>query len=94
MAKAQTKYKDNFDKRVQTSKDMIAPGSFVFVRKEYYGQIDRKRKLAPIAQGLFRVTPVAEETVVIQTRDIQELLSQDRVVEASPAQEAMRPGVV
>lgn len=34
---AQARYKKNFDDRVRKTKEVLKPGSYAFVRKEYFG---------------------------------------------------------
>jgi len=52
------------------------------VRKEYYSAAERKHKLAPIADGPFKVLAVDALTVTVQMADSTEKVSRDRVVEA------------
>lgn len=45
---AQTKCKEEFEKRFRSSKEILEPGRFEFVRKEFFGPNDRKQKVASI----------------------------------------------
>lgn len=65
MAKAQRKYKKDFDKRVRLSKEAIKPESLVFVRKIFYGPHGQKHKLAPVNERLLRVMSATVRIVVI-----------------------------
>lgn len=82
----QRRYKRDFDKRLRLPTQEISAGSYVFVRKEYFGKQNPRHKLSPIAEGPFRVIDTTEQTVVIQDGLRQEKISRDRVVGApSPA---------
>ena len=84
---ARVRYKRDFDNRLRRNNERLAPGLFVFVRRDYApktdGSVPRKHKLSPVADGPFRVLSVDENTVVIDdNRGNQERLSLDRVVRA------------
>ena len=68
VAKRQSKYKFNFDKRLRRNAEIIHPGDRVFVRKEYTNpQVERKQKLSPVADGPYDVVEVNQDTVVLDT---------------------------
>ena len=85
-AKGQMRYKSDFDKKIRMPIPNIQPGSYVFIRKEYFNpKKDGKHKLAAIATGPYEVIEVNQDAVVIKDKDRQhERISRDRVVMAPP----------
>lgn len=69
---------------MRNSKQEIRPGSYVFIRKEYFSKENPKHKLAPIADGPYKVKSGNEKTVVIEIGQHYEGVSRDRVVKAPP----------
>ena len=86
MAKGQLRYKSDFHKKIRIPMPNNPPGSYVFIRKEYFNpKKDKKHKLATIATGPYEVIEVNQDTVVIKDDDLQhERISRDRVVMAPP----------
>lgn len=65
MAKVQTSYKEEFEKRFRPWKETIEPKSSAFVRKEFHGLHDQKHKLAPVIKGPFQVVSNADTPVIL-----------------------------
>ena len=95
LAKEQARYKKNFDSRLRLPKQEIRPGMYVFVRREKRTEEAPSHKLAPVAEGPYRVTDLGDGTVVIRTTDLaEERVSLDRVVQAPHPERAIAEAVV
>ena len=94
MNREQDRYRRNFDQRLRRHKQDIRPGSFVFVRKEYSNKSERKHKLAPIADGPFRVISANAHTVLIEDGSRRERISKDRVESVPKPQVVVREAVL
>lgn len=90
MAQAQQKYKDNFDKRVQSSRGIIKHESFLFLEKKFYGSHEQKYMLYLATKGPLRVLSTTDTTVVVQIDEKQERFSRDRVVATQTMDKLMR----
>ena len=88
MSKEQDRYRRNFNQCLRRDNQDIRSGSFVFVRKDYTNKNERKHKLAPIANGPYRVVNDDEHTVLIEDGSRRERISRDRV-EAAPNPEVV-----
>jgi len=82
LRKHQLRYQRNFNARTKAQQEPLESGDYVFVRKEYYSTTEKKHKLAPIADGPFKVLKVDAHTVTVQVANATEKVSRDRVVEA------------
>ena len=82
LAKGQKKYQRNFNARTRIPRNTLGVGSFVFVRKEFFDKENKKHKLAPIADGPYRVVSLTPDTVVLRIGEEDERVSRDRIVEA------------
>lgn len=90
LAKAQARYKANFDQHVRPTARPIGVGDWVYVRSDYEGEQGKRHKLAPVAHGPYVVNKVDDSTVVVLINDCLERVSRDRValapVPPSPSQ--------
>ena len=78
---AQARAKRNYDRRLRKQKETIQEGDFVYLRVERKNAADHRHKLAPVAEGPFRVTKTTGNTVVIERADRSvERVSRSRVV--------------
>eukprot|EP00171_Calliarthron_tuberculosum_P014574 IDg14574t1 len=87
LMKSQQRYKKNYDKHLCIRRKHFEVGGYAFLRleKNSEGKTTRRHKLAPIADGPFRVTTVKERTVVLERPDkTREEVSIDRVKPAPP----------
>ena len=86
---SRNRYKKDFDKRLRLPKDDIKTGYFVFVRRDYTSKAEgEKHKLAPRADGPYKVFGCTADTVDLQIGEERERVSRDRVVLApTPASE-------
>ena len=84
MAKGQLRYKSDFDKEIGIHMPNIQPGSYVFIRKEYFNpKKDKKHKMTAIVTGPYEVIEINKDTAAIKDEDRQhERISRDRVVMA------------
>lgn len=87
---AQASYEKNFDVRMWKTKKVLKPGSYAFGRKKYYGKDMPKHKLAPIADGPFRVVSVNTDTSFLDINKEHERLSLDRFVLAPSPEAALK----
>ena len=95
LSKEQARYKKNFDSRLRLPKQEIRPGMYVFVRREKRTEEAPSHKLAPVAEGPYRVTDLGDGTVVIRTTNLaEERVSLDRVVQAPHPERAIAEAVV
>ena len=70
MAKGELSSKSAFAKKIRIPMPNIQPGSFVFIRNEYFNpKKDKKHKLAAIATGRYEVAEVNQDTLVIRDED-------------------------
>ena len=71
LLETQARYKRNYDNRLRRTNTIIKPDDFVFLRVERRDDKETRHKLAPIAEGPFRVKEVdtASKTVVIERED-------------------------
>ena len=86
---AQERYKRAFDKRLRKQREEIKQGDKVFLRVERKNDKDTRHKLAPIAEGPYKVKSVNNDakTVVIEYNDrTVENVSRSRVVLAPEPQ--------
>ena len=90
-AAAQARRKRNFDACVRPVPQAIAPGTHVYVRKEYINpQKERKHKLSSVAEGPYEVLDTNADRVVINDGSRVERLSRDRVVLAPSSADTYR----
>eukprot|EP00171_Calliarthron_tuberculosum_P002232 IDg2232t1 len=83
--KSQQRYKKNYDKNLRIRRKHFEVEGYAFLRVEKNSKrkSTRRHKLAPIADGLFRVTTVKERTIVFERPEkTREEVSIDR---AEPA---------
>ncbi len=72
--------KRNYDERLRVSREKIRPGDYVFLRVERRDENETRHKLAPVADGPFRVGSVRGNTAVIEYPDAKvERVSKDRI---------------
>ena len=92
LASTQARYKRNFDERLRKHRDLLRPGSFAFVRKDYSNpREDTRHKLAARVDGPFFVHSTDAHTAVLKMGDNLERISLDRVTPApSPLQNEPR----
>lgn len=84
--KAQARYKKNFDKRLRKQYELVTKGNEVFLPVKRKSAKEHHHKLAPVAEGPFKVTKADNKTVVIQRSDRSvERVSRTRVVLDSKA---------
>ena len=77
--KAQERYRRNFDARLRRSRETIEFGNEVFVKRDHIQRTQTRHKLAPVADGPFRVLDVNKDTVVVDIDGEVERISRDRV---------------
>ena len=91
LAKAQDRYKRNYDRRIRPQKTDYAVNDYVFVRKDHTNVKESRHKLAATVTGPYRITDVDDHTVVIEDGDSRERISRDRVTAAPCAQPTTPP---
>ena len=79
LEKRQARYKRNFDARLRLPVQRISEGSFVFLRRDHTPRTESRHKLAPVADGPFKVVGADEHTVVVKIDENVERVSRDRV---------------
>ena len=89
--KAQERYRRNFDARLRRSNETIRRGDKVFVKRDHTPRTQTRHKLAPVADGPFRVLDANEDTVVVDIDGEVERISRDRVALAPASQEVIDP---
>ena len=83
-ARAQPRYKHDFDKKISIPFPVITEGTYVFLPKEYINpRKDKKHKLSAIQTVPYRVVEVNEDSLGIEDEDTNERISRDRVVLAA-----------
>ena len=81
LARAQVRYKRNYDQHLRKQTEVIKTDDYVFLRVERRDETMTRHKLAPLAEGPFKVVDVTGKTVVIERPDFSvERVSRDRVV--------------
>eukprot|EP00171_Calliarthron_tuberculosum_P007317 IDg7317t1 len=86
LIKLQQRYKKNYDKHLRIRRKHFEVGGYALlsVEKNSVGKSKRRNKLAPIADGILRVTTVKERTIVIERPDrTSEEVSIDRIEPAT-----------
>ena len=98
LAQAQARYKRDYDRRLRRQDETIQAGDHVYLRVERKNAKDHRHKLAPVAEGPYRVSKSEGNTVVIELDDRSvERVSRSRVVLApkpqtsQEAQDLLRP---
>ena len=81
--KSQERYRANYDKHIRASNEDYRPGTYIFVRRDYANpRTEARHKLAPVANGPYRIVSADQDTVDIQDGDDQERVTRDRIVPA------------
>ena len=62
---AQQRYRRNYDERLRLHGERIKIGDHVYLRVERKEEKQTRHKLAPVAEGPFKVKDVKDNTVVI-----------------------------
>jgi transposase InsO family protein len=83
LADDQARYKRNFDNSIREKNMDLAPGDWVFFKREVHREEDSP-KLASQADGPFRVVETTGHTLVIQKGEEKVRVSSDRVTRAPP----------
>lgn len=65
---ARTRYKRDFDALVRKKKKALRPEEYAIVRKEHFSKEAPKNKLAPIADGPYRIVSVQEDTAFLDSK--------------------------
>lgn len=65
-AKAERKYKKDFDKQFRPSKEIIEPEELEFAQRDFCRPNDKKHKLISVVEGPFRVVSVTDATVFVR----------------------------
>ena len=90
----QARYKRNFDARLRLPVQQINEGSFVFLRRDHTPRTESRHKLAPVADGPFKVFGADEHTVVVKIDENVERVSRDRIVLAQKPAEPVTQDTV
>ena len=81
LTKAQARYKKSYDARLRIQRENINVGDHVYLRVERRNPDEHRQKLAPIAEGPYKVNKTDEHTIVIERpKRTVDKVSRSRVV--------------